>query len=348
MRAFGVLLVVAGSAVLAGSAAAGPVPLPPVPTVTVSVPSTPVPLPAIPKLPTPVLASATHAPASSPLPQVVGVSAPSAVSSGASSGEYQGVSAHGTTEPSSGRSVDHFHSSRPWIGTSGPKKRRTTTFTFVLSSAGRVVFTVNQVSPACLGVGRFSVAGHAGLNRIRFTGRVHGRRLGPGTYRISARTPSGRVVRRITLIVVGGPAPSREELSSLRAANTCRGGTRKASSALASSASSGGTGAAQPAAQSLPRPVSQPQVEAAGVTPPPSPNLHSGVLASSVQKTARAIRPLLVALLALSILLLGLASMPRVAVVEPRVNDLLVRHRVEIAALGAMALAAVAIAFLLA
>ena len=351
MRALGALLVTAGSAVLVGTAAAGPLPLPPVPTVTVPVPSAPVPLPVIPKLPTPVLAAAPHAHASSPpLPAVAGVSAPSTASNGPgpSSGVYRGESASGTTGPSSSREVDHFHSSRRWIGTSGPKGRRTTTFTFVLPRAGRVVFTVNQVSPACLGVGRFSVAGHAGLNRVRFAGRVQGRRLGPGTYKISARTASGRVVRRITLVVVGGSAPTSEELTSLRAANACRGGTRQAASAVAPAATGGSTGSGAAPAQSLPRPLSHPQIEAAGVPAPRAPNLHAGVLASSVQKTARAIRPLLVALLAISILLLGLASLPRVAVAEPRVNDLLARHRVEIAALGAMALFAVAIAFLLA
>jgi hypothetical protein len=71
------------------------------------------------------------------------------------------------------------------------------------------------------------------------------------------------------------------------------------------------------------------------------------VLASSVEKTARAIRPLLVALLALAILLLGLASLPREAVPEPRMHFLLARHRVELAGLGAAALVAVALAFLL-
>ena len=46
--------------------------------------------------------------------------------------------------------------------------------------------------------------------------------------------------------------------------------------------------------------------------------------------------------------LLGLASLPRVAVPEPRFNDLLARHRGEIAALGTASLVAVALAFLLA
>jgi hypothetical protein len=71
------------------------------------------------------------------------------------------------------------------------------------------------------------------------------------------------------------------------------------------------------------------------------------VLGSSVEETARVIRPFLVALLALSILLLGVASLPHAAVPEPRMHDLIARHRVEIAGLGAAALVAVAIALLL-
>jgi hypothetical protein len=67
-----------------------------------------------------------------------------------------------------------------------------------------------------------------------------------------------------------------------------------------------------------------------------------------VQKTAHAVRPLLVALLALAILLLGVASLPRVAVPDPRLNDALSRHRLELAGLGAAALVGVALAFLLA
>jgi hypothetical protein len=46
--------------------------------------------------------------------------------------------------------------------------------------------------------------------------------------------------------------------------------------------------------------------------------------------------------------MLTLASLPGFAVPEPRVNEVLARHRLEIAGLGAAALVAVALAFLLA
>ena len=197
---------------------------------------------------------------------------------------------------------------------------------------------MKQVSPACVGIGHFTIAAHAGLNRVRFAGAVHGRPLDAGTYRVSIRTAAGHVVRRVTLVVVDGAAPSMNELRSLRLADTCvdSGVTPTTTSAAAPAAS--GSNAARPPAASKPG--------AAQGLAPHEPNLH-GILGSSVAKTARAIEPLLVALLALAILLLGVASLPREAVPDPRMHDLLARHRSEVAALGAAALVAVALAFLL-
>jgi len=169
--------------------------------------------------------------------------------------------------------------------------------------------------------------------------------LGPGTYRISARTAAGRVLRRVTLVVVGGSAPSRSELRALRAANTCGGENDTGTATLTGT---GGNGSSAAPAQDLPRPLAQAPKLSSGLPAARGPNLHSGVLATSVEKTAQAIRPLLVALLALAILLLALASVPRLGVAEPRFNYLLARHRLELAGLGAASLVAVALAFLLA
>jgi hypothetical protein len=186
------------------------------------------------------------------------------------------------------------------------------------------VFTVKQVSPACVGIGHFTVLARAGVNRVRFAGAVRGQRLAAGTYRISIRTSSGHVVRRVTLVVVDGRAPSRDELRALRLANTCAAGT--------SGATSSTTGPTSTLKTPGPPTVSPGKGAAEGLAPH-GPGLH-GILGSSVAKTAHAIQPFLVALLALAILLLAVASLPRTAVPEPRVHDLL-------------ALAAVALAFLL-
>jgi hypothetical protein len=315
MRLLLASVVLAGAGFLAAQATADVVPIPGVPTVTV--PTTPVPLPAIPKLPAPALpappAPVSHAATSVAAgAQAALSSSPTAVRDSYSSGSSSSSSYQ--TAQSRPTAVKHFHSSRPWIGTSGSKKRRTTTFTFVLPAASRVVFTVNQVSPACRGEGRFTVRGHAGLNRVRFAGRIHGRQLGPGTYRISARTHSGRVVQRAILVIVAGGAPSSDELAAARASNACQGTT--AADDSTASAPSRTTGAVL---------ASQPQASVSALPVPTGPNVHSGVLASAVEKTAEAVRPLFVALLAAAILLLGVASLPQTAVAEPRVNDLLAR-----------------------
>lgn len=343
MRVLGVVAAVAGAALLAGTAAADPVPLPPVPTVTVSVPSPPVPLPPLPNSPTPIPAVPavnTTTPTAPTLSLVTSTTAAAVIGSRSSptsaggSASSSGASSSSSASPSTpgATRAEHVHSSRTWIGTTGSNRRRTTTLTFVLQQAGPVVFTVNEVSPACVGIGHFKVAGHAGLNRVRFAGVVHGRQLGPGTYRISIRTASRAVVRRVTLVIVAGSAPSRAELRSLRAANTCPGTTAPGSSSTT------------PVMPNLPSPPAQ--VAAAGFAPH-VPDVHSGVLASDVEKTAQAIQPLLIALLAASILLLGLASLPPGAVSEPRMHYALARHRVEIAALGAAALVAGAIVIML-
>jgi len=179
------------------------------------------------------------------------------------------------------------------------------------------VFTVKQVSPACVGIGHFTVHARAGLNRVRFAGAVRGQRLAAGTYRISIRTSSGHVVRRVTLVVVDGRAPSRDELRALRSANTCATGTG------ATTTSTGPTSTLKAPGP----PAVSPKKGAAEGLAPHGPSLH-GILGSSVAKTAHAIQPFLVALLALAILLLAVASLPGTAVPEPRVHDLLARHRI--------------------
>jgi hypothetical protein len=213
-----------------------------------------------------------------------------------------------------------------------------TTLTFVLRRGGRVVFTVRQVSPGCVGIGHFTVRAHAGLNRVRFAATVHRRPLTPGTYRISIRTATGHVVRRVTLVVVDGPAPSKDELRALQLADTCVGASDTAPTTTSAAAPGTSSGAATP-------PAASQQGSSQGLAPR-EPSLH-GILGSSVAKTARAIEPLLVALLGLAIVLLAVGSLPREAVPDPRMHDLLARHRVEVVALGVAALAAVALAFLL-
>ena len=216
-----------------------------------------------------------------------------------------------------------------------------TALTFVLLRAARVVFVVKQVSPVCRIAGHFAVNGHAGRNRVRFPGRANKLQLDPGTYRITARTRSGRVIQRVTIVVVDGGAPTRDQIMAARASNVCTATGRLTAARGSTGASNTGDVSSSPVQGSF----TPGQPSASG--PSEGGNSHSGaVLASSVEKAARVVRPVLVALLALSILLLAVASLPRLAgVADSRANELLARHRMEIAGLGTAGFLAVVIAF---
>jgi hypothetical protein len=212
-----------------------------------------------------------------------------------------------------------------------------TTLKFVLPRAARVVFVVEQVSPVCKVADRFAVDGHPGVNRIRFPRPASRLQLEPGTYRITARTRAGRVIRRVTIVVVDAGVPTRGQIAAARASNVC-------SSGAGTAATSGSAGASKSSNLSS----SSQRSFAPANGPSARPGAHSGaVLAASIEKAARAIRPVIVALLAVAIVLLGIASLPPVALPASRANEVIARHRVEIAGLGAAAFVAVVVAFLL-
>jgi hypothetical protein len=379
MKAAAALVILAGFGFLVGHAQGDLIPIPTVPTVTVKIPTattvkiptvstvttvttvptmtTPrppalpkAPAPTIPKAPTPTISApklrapvgaATESPTStSPTARVQSSILGGSSDQGSSTSSGRSSSSGGSKTSGSAperAGVTHFQSSRSWIGTSGTERRRTTTLTFVLANGAWVTFTVKQLSPECRAIGHFTVRGHRGLNRVRFDGRVGGRQLGPGTYRITARTRTGRLVQRVIVVIVSGSAPTKAELADARASNVCSSqvdsigsATTGASNGLAEGTLGAAVGTARPSSSA-----------------PKGSNSHSGVLASAIEKTARALEPALVALLAAAIVLLGLASLPRMAFVEPRFGDALVRHRTEIASLGAVALLAVIVAFLL-
>jgi hypothetical protein len=221
--------------------------------------------------------------------------------------------------------------------------------TFVLRHRAKVIFTVQQVSPVCRTVGHFAVRARKGVNNVRFPGRVGGRKLVPGTYYLEARTALGEVVQRVTLVVVRASDPSPRKLEALRTANVCPATTVFTPTNPFSTSpfftggafSIGGSAAPDRVSRSL-TPVTQSSGLGAGSSS------TGTVLASAVDRTARAIRPALVGLLAVAIVLLALASLPRAAFDDARLNYVLARHRGELAALGTATFVAVVLALLIA
>jgi len=237
--------------------------------------------------------------------------------------------------------MSRLRTSRPWIAANGPSAQRRTTLTFRLPEGARVVFTVMQVSPVCRLAGTFTVRGHPGLNKVPFKGRLRGRQLPSGTYRISARTRGGTVLR-VTVVIVESGIPSPTELETAKRSNVCG-----ASAALASNPMSGPSAAAAP---EQPRPTKRAASSKSAST-------HSGAVAAASSTrgspfspqnvSENATNPLVIAALAAAVLLLGLAALPSEAIPDPRITDALARHRVEVATAGAATLAAAIVALLL-
>jgi hypothetical protein len=252
--------------------------------------------------------------------------APAGEAGPASVGRHYGASSRIAT-------ITRVRTSRTWVSVNdrAPSSERGVWITFWLSRARTVVFLVDELSPECRYVGQFLVRGRAGRNEVRFGGRLRGRSLEPGTYRLTAH-PRGNRARRLTGATVVilehplGPA----EIAAARARNTCPGGTppslRSAPIAPASERGDPTAGVAGVQASETPR---RPyEDEALG-----------GPLAAAVetlQSAAEAVPPVLFALALLAVLLLGVAAMPQ-PMRASRASAALVHHR------GTLALAGVGV-----
>jgi hypothetical protein len=249
--------------------------------------------------------------------------APAGEAGPASVGRHYGASSRIAT-------ITRVRTSRTWVSVNdrAPSSERGVWITFWLSRARTVVFLVDELSPECRYVGQFLVRGRAGRNEVRFGGRLRGRSLEPGTYRLTAH-PRGNRARRLTGATVVilehplGPA----EIAAARARNTCPGGTppslRSAPIAPASERGDPTAGVAGVQASETPR---RPyEDEALG-----------GPLAAAVetlQSAAEAVPPVLFALALLAVLLLGVAAMPQ-PMRASRASAALVHHRGTIALAG--------------
>ena len=84
------------------------------------------------------------------------------------------------------------------------RRARSTVLVFWLSRPGRVEFVVLRAG-SCRRIGAFGARGHRGVNRVRFGGRLEGRRLGPGTYTIAPlvyRSDSVTELERVSIQIL--------------------------------------------------------------------------------------------------------------------------------------------------
>lgn len=223
---------------------------------------------------------------------------------------------------------------RAWISRSGTRAQRQTTFVFRLSHPATVELVLTRLAPDCRVVGKFRVAGRAGLNRMRFRGRIGRRVLRAGTYRVTARTlrPRGATPVRVHLVIVGRPNPLRGELATARAANACVAVDRRGWS----SAEAGGTG---PSANTPTGGDSESTFTRVSDV--------LGVQFAKAVDVVRGVPTFLFFVLGLAIALLGLAALPGRAAPSLRLHKLLAYHREKVALAGTVTLIAAAITYVI-
>jgi hypothetical protein len=202
---------------------------------------------------------------------------------------------------------------------------------FVLTKPALVELVVIQVAPDCRRIGRFLVAGHAGRNRVSFRGRVGRTRLGPGTYRIKARSlPGGRAVLDTRLVVV--TRANRRDIVAARRADVCAGPAFGGFAAWRSSVS-WMPQAKEPTAASD-------KTEKRGAS-----NRH-GVLGTRFTWTRAGPSRWLLPLLGLGMALLAVSAIP-IGAGDHHTAELLTRSRSAMALAGAGLLVGVTVAYLL-
>jgi hypothetical protein len=205
---------------------------------------------------------------------------------------------------------------------------------FWLSRPVAVVVRVDQVSPGCHFAGKFLVRGNAGRNVVRFRGRLRGRPLEPGTYRLIAHPRGQRANRleRATVVVLDRPPGGAAEIRAARARNECPTGLSPSQIEFTAAPPSDDAQAAKGVAGATTGSARGGLLDADGPIGRPL-----GQAAGTLQEAARTIPPALFVMAALAVLLLALASMPQIGG-PSRASAMLVHRRASIAVAGGGAL----------
>jgi hypothetical protein len=123
---------------------------------------------------------------------------------------------------------------------------RGATLVFRLTRASLVRFTIFEIAPGCEWEGSFTRAGRKGLNRIDFSGRLHGEPLPPGTYRVVVRPVGGNLKgsaeRSTFAIVPPRGSPHETALQPSTCGPTAAGGDSGAAGGIASQSGTVGNG----------------------------------------------------------------------------------------------------------
>lgn len=233
-------------------------------------------------------------------------------------------------------------------------KNGATTIVFRLAKASVVRFTVVRVYPTCERVGVFYVRAHTGVNRVKFRGRLKGRPLEEGTYRLLVRARgAGKDAAALTLVVVRGKPLSVKELREARAANVCgaTGAAEAAETALRGSSTSGADGGSASSGSdsgggggSSRDRAEEPVAGGVGKIGRGAKTL--GARFTKAIEGPASIHPLVWAALLLAILLLAIAAVPSAALVNARAEAIAYK-RFEVALAGTAAFGAAFLMYLI-
>jgi hypothetical protein len=221
-----------------------------------------------------------------------------------------------------------------------PGSRSAVGLRLVLSRPGRVRFLVVGPAPSCQVAGRFVLAGHQGLNKVAFRGRVRGRLLGPGIYTIvpqpaagSRRLP-GAVAVAIDARGIRPTAPVRWRNCDPAAAAASSKVAGKGLPVLAFRAS--GSAAAEAIEPAKHERAAETNAAAGSFWPP-----------SVTKNSERSALVLLFALLAVELAVLSIASVEPGHTLRLRTVRVIARHPVQIGLLGAALLVSTILLFFL-
>ena len=251
-----------------------------------------------------------------------------------------------------------------------------TTLTFWLARPATVRFVMRQEAPDCAVVGTFERRGHEGVNRTRFVGRYKGRRLPPGTYRITAYAVRGGKARSLGSVRVAIVPAGRDTQDARVRRSTCRGAKDGFDRSLPGFAP-GADGGATPSAGATASAGATPAAEAAASTETASSRKKKQAVAAGTASSPREAAPeaadarrepraprvdalvpnpfeegpswlqaLLLAALVLAILLLLAAAVPARALRPTSAAALVVDRRTDLALAAGLMFAAVAVATL--
>jgi hypothetical protein len=217
--------------------------------------------------------------------------------------------------------------------TGDKRKRRAAVIRFALPKPAIVRFGIWRVAPDCTFVGRVAVRGHKGQNRFRFNGRFRGEPLPPGTYALRAVARlNGRYVWLGTVKVVIVPAGAGAESARPQASSCPTDGRGVPTGATTAAAGNGDGSASDSGADQTGASASGTSAgggngsgggngagTASGVASGPSAAGDAdgavfGVIPNPFEDAPGWLQPLLLAALALALLLLLVAALPRGAV----------------------------------